>query len=474
MSLNGYREMCFVDMPFGKKTDLATGVEIDFDKIYHSAIKPAIEEIGLEPIRGDEELTGGIIHTTMFARLLLSEYVVADLTLANPNVFYELGIRHAAKPFTTVPIYANIHPLPFDVSMIRAIGYRLEKGILSDEAIQNLKSELMKRIQQAINGPPTNDSPLFELIPKFPVIELPHEVTDVFREQVQHNKEFHKRLDEAKSKPSNKERCMALWEIQKELGDLRKTQVSVLVDLMLSFRSVEAWEEMTNLCEAFPEYLKNNVFVCQQWAFSLNRRNKFGDRDKAISLLTKVIEKYGPDPETLGILGRIHKDRYREAKEKGDITALAALDDSISAYIMGFKSDPRDYYPGVNAVTLLIEKGNGEALKKAEQLVPLISFAVARRGGASSTNYWDLATTLELNCISSDWVSAIHILPKVLDKAEESWMPKTTLGNLTMLKQAYIHQGRNVEKLQYIIRQIDKHISLCETGRFSKGSQISF
>jgi hypothetical protein len=64
----------------------------------------------------------------MFARLLLAEFVVADLTLANPNVFYELGIRHAAKPFTTVPIYANVSALPFDVAPVRAVGYQLKKG----------------------------------------------------------------------------------------------------------------------------------------------------------------------------------------------------------------------------------------------------------------------------------------------------------------------------------------------------------
>ncbi len=44
----------------------------------------------------------------MFARLLLSEFVVADLTLANANVLYELEARYAAKPFTTVPILANV------------------------------------------------------------------------------------------------------------------------------------------------------------------------------------------------------------------------------------------------------------------------------------------------------------------------------------------------------------------------------
>lgn len=108
-----YRALCFVDMPFGKKPDLKSGVVVDFDQIYNTAIKPAIEECGLEALRGDEEHTGGIIHSAMFARLLLAEFVVADLTLANANVFYELGIRHAAKPFTTVPILSNISALPF-------------------------------------------------------------------------------------------------------------------------------------------------------------------------------------------------------------------------------------------------------------------------------------------------------------------------------------------------------------------------
>ena len=98
-------------MPFGQKSDLKSGVVVDFDQIYNEAIKPAIEQCGLEAHRGDEERTGGIIHNAMIARLLLLEFVVADPTLTNANVFYELRIRHAAKSFTTVPILANVSTL---------------------------------------------------------------------------------------------------------------------------------------------------------------------------------------------------------------------------------------------------------------------------------------------------------------------------------------------------------------------------
>ena len=73
-----FHALCFVDMPFGQKPDLKSGVLVDFDQIYNNAIKPAIEQCGLEPLRGDEESTGGIIHSAMFARLLLSEFVVVD------------------------------------------------------------------------------------------------------------------------------------------------------------------------------------------------------------------------------------------------------------------------------------------------------------------------------------------------------------------------------------------------------------
>src|SRR4029077_12828918 len=103
-----YRALCFVDMPFGQKPDLKSGVVVDFDQIYNEAIKPAIEDCDLEALRGDEEQTGGIIHSAMFARLLLAECAVPALASSTARLVHQLGIRDTAKPFTTVPIFANI------------------------------------------------------------------------------------------------------------------------------------------------------------------------------------------------------------------------------------------------------------------------------------------------------------------------------------------------------------------------------
>jgi hypothetical protein len=450
----GLRAVCFVDMPFGKKSDLASGVEVDFDHIYESAIRPAIVDCNLEPVRGDQERTGGIVHVPMFGRLLLSDYVVADLTLSNANVFYELGIRHTARPFTTVPIYATIHSLPFDVSLVRAIPYSLDNGKLTDEAAKNLRVDLSKRLEDAKRGAASTDSPLFQLIAKFPKIDLPHEVTEIFQDFVRHSEEFRKQLADARSLPSNEERLKALKAIEESLGDLQAAQSEILVDLMLSYRDVSAWDEMIRLSNGFHDALKSNVLVRQQRGLAFNRRNQPGDRDEAERILKTIEKEKGTDPETLGILGRVYKDRYKELKKGGKSWAVADLDNAIDAYTRGFESDPRDYYPGVNAITLLLEKGDADAMKEAARLQPLVTFAVARRGGANSSDYWDLATVLELSAIGSDWASAMRVLPKVLRYAKAGWMAETTRNNLLLLKAARERAGQTTPELDELIQQL--------------------
>ena len=98
MTSDSDRPLLFVAMPFGRKRDPSGLLEIDFDAIYNRAIIPAAAAADVEVIRADEERGGGLIHKPMYERLLLAEIVIADLTFANANVFYELGVRHAAKP----------------------------------------------------------------------------------------------------------------------------------------------------------------------------------------------------------------------------------------------------------------------------------------------------------------------------------------------------------------------------------------
>src|ERR1700692_4369269 len=108
------KPLVFVAMPFGLKWDVTHSFQIDFDHVYERGIKPAVDLEELEVIRADEEQGGGVIHLPMFERLLLAEIAIVDVTNQNANVFYELGIRHAARPRSTIIVAANEKRRPLD------------------------------------------------------------------------------------------------------------------------------------------------------------------------------------------------------------------------------------------------------------------------------------------------------------------------------------------------------------------------
>src|SRR2546427_5027337 len=119
------RPLCFVLMPFGQKPTSA-GAIVDFDAVFEDLIAPGVAAAGMEPIRADQELSGGIIHKPMFERLILCEFAVADLTTANANVFYELGVRHGVRPASTILLFAEgAGQPPFAVALLRALPYAL-------------------------------------------------------------------------------------------------------------------------------------------------------------------------------------------------------------------------------------------------------------------------------------------------------------------------------------------------------------
>lgn len=110
------RAECFIIMPFGvKHFPDGSGRTYNFDKVYRVIIQRAVREAGMTPIRADERLASALIHTDMFRDLRDRAVVLADLSLDNPNVFYELGIRHVMSSSGTILICRNGSTLPFDV-----------------------------------------------------------------------------------------------------------------------------------------------------------------------------------------------------------------------------------------------------------------------------------------------------------------------------------------------------------------------
>lgn len=147
---------CFVIMPFGKKTH--NNRTIDFDRVYADLIAPAVQAAGLRPIRADAIVKDNLIGRRMFDRLAHAPYVLADGSFLNPNVFYELGVRHALRRSGTLAIAeAATHP-PFDTKDLEFLPYVVgEDGAVAD--LETKRAQIVERLIAAQRNNET-DSPV--------------------------------------------------------------------------------------------------------------------------------------------------------------------------------------------------------------------------------------------------------------------------------------------------------------------------
>jgi tetratricopeptide (TPR) repeat protein len=421
--------LCFVLMPFGDKTD-AAGQIIKFDVVYEQIIRPAIEDAGMMPIRADEELTRGIIHKPMYERLILCDFAVADLTTANANVFYELGIRHAVRPGATVLLFAAGGRLPFDAAPLRSAPYDLsDSGVPTDAA--KARAGLAKQLNH-IREARDDDSPIFELLKPFPAA-IDHLKTNTLQDM----KDATRQEQELRAAKTPDE----LKAFETSLGALDGVETGVVVKLFLAYRDAKAWQAMIDLAAAMPEPLARTVMVREQLALALNRAGK---SEEAERVLKTLLAERGGSSETYGILGRIYKDRWQKAQNK--FLAKGELDRAIEAYMKGFESDWRDAYPGINAVTLMEVKNPPDP--RRTEILPIVRYAASRRVAAGNPDYWDYATLLEIAILGKNEDDASKNLGSALPIIRAKWEPETTLNNLRMISAA--RKERNEDEPAWI------------------------
>jgi hypothetical protein len=159
------RPHAFVAMPFGIKPG-ADGKPIDFNRVYHEYIAPALEMAGLESFRADKEIRAGDIRTDMFQELLVADLVVADLSIDNPNVWYELGVRHALRARGVVIVSGGQTPTAFDLYTDRKLRYGLKDGGPNPATIEDDKrklTDMVKATMESWHG--RKVSPVYNLMP---------------------------------------------------------------------------------------------------------------------------------------------------------------------------------------------------------------------------------------------------------------------------------------------------------------------
>lgn len=322
--MNKDNKICFIIMGFGKKTDYATNRPLDLDKTYKNIIKPAVENSNMICIRADEVLDSAIIDKSMYALIMKAELVIADISTYNPNVLYELGIRHAVKPYSTIIIKENGGVIPFDLSHNRIFEYEhLGNDIGTDESTRCIE-ELSKLIKEVLDTKKI-DSPLYDFLK----LTNPPLLNDVEYDEV---------IDELSRKEKN---VFAFVEKAKKYMEDSNEKNNRFLE------AAQMWAKVAQL-------VPNESYFVQQFAlctYKSKKPSEFSALCDALSIINELNPDSSNDTETLGIAGAICRRLYEYSKD------VTYLDRAIRYYKKGYDLNS-NHYNGENYAFCLDLKRN--------------------------------------------------------------------------------------------------------------------
>lgn len=319
---------CFVIIGFGIKSDLATGRKLNLDKTFENLIKPVFKSLSIDCFRAIDKNKAGIIDSFMYEWILQADIVLADISTLNANVIYELGVRHALRPYSTIIISENklMQDLPFDIDHTIIHQYEHLEDDIGHSEVLRFRKHLRKLIRSILDKPET-DSPVYT---------------------------FLKNLDAPKFKKISKKKVSKIIATPPSISDLVLPAEKALNE--------NNFGEAIAFFNAALMYDKESTYLKQRLALA-TYKEKPNDR-AVLKRAQRILEKLNPnettDPETLGLSGAINKRLYEISKDE------RYLDKAIWFYEKGFYIQ-QDYYTGINfafqlTVKATITRNSNEAI----------------------------------------------------------------------------------------------------------------
>jgi tetratricopeptide (TPR) repeat protein len=413
--------IAFLVMPFDTKptgrSEPNVPAEVDFDALWYRVYRPVLTEMGYEAVRADRDV-GALIISEMIQRLALADLVVADVSLPNANVYYEIGVRHAAKRIGCVLVAADWAKPVFDLAQLRQLRFPLPDGKIGEEAVAAAKAVLTEGLGPLIEG----SSPVFDAVEGFPVSDPSR--ASAFREQVAQLSAFNADVRAARLAPAAEKRAKAL-EVFERHGQKRAIQEAVALEILGLLRDLVGWKETLDYIESLPPNVARHPLVLEQRALALA---KSGDPAEAAGALQELIDMQGRTPERLGLLGGRYKELYRHATTEADRSRYLQL--AIDAYEQGMLLDLNSYYNASNLARLYRDRGEpGDAERGAEtQLVTMR--ACNRVIELGIADEWARPTLLGCAFDRRDVEGARRLLKDVQREGAGSWKLQTTMVDL--------------------------------------------
>ncbi|WP_210489338.1 TRAFs-binding domain-containing protein [Rufibacter aurantiacus] len=458
--------VCFVVMGFGKKTDFETGRVLDLDKSYRNMIKPAVEAAGLKCIRADEIVHSGIIDVPMYEQLLKADVVVADLSTSNKNALYELGIRHALRPYATVVIAEDgIKAFPFDINHVLIRQYHHLGEDIGFEEVMRFREQLTSAIKQIIEkNPRDKDSPVYTFLSGLTPPALAAAVQAKVQEAIDSNiqKSSKSFINEVGTKNNAESSCPLTNSthsmIMEQVDDAQKKGDWVTAKSLLSLvRQMKNGIIKDNHGHQGKESVKltEDCYILQRLALTTYKSKIPTEKDallEAQQLLTQLNPGTSNDTETLGLWGAVHKRLWETEKNS------SYLDEAIRAYERGFYIR-NDYYNGINFAFLLNLRA-AYTTELQEAIADFVQAQRVRKEVITICDQWlkdnpkpykakvpeDAITEYSKNCY---WVKATmgeafiglgaeingkQALDEAYALAPEAWMKQSTEEQMTKLR----------------------------------------
>lgn len=408
----------FIIRPFGKK-ESPDKVEINFDDVERLLINPALDRMRIHGRTTIEIMRAGNIREDMFNRLLTADLVIADISLHNPNVFYELGIRHAFRDKYTILLRSKASPVPFDLLTDRYLEYRQDNPADSID-------ELVNAIQQTLSAEKA-DSPVFQYLPhlkpedKAIFLAVPRE----FREAVERSKSKRQRGD------------LRLLAAEAEGFSWETEGLKIVARALDEIDSLhgakKTWETVQTL---IPDDLEANLALSSIY-------ERLDDYSKSEQALNRVFKITSLSREKLSEVHALHGDLLRSEWAQSwrnlddpPLVKKAALRSPLlgrafQAYWKGFRLDLNNYDAAINALALLIietslanempdlwkglfdegddESGELELRRRLKQIVQLKSTAALaldaerqRLDREDNTDFWFESSEAAFICLTSE------------------------------------------------------------------------
>ncbi len=160
---NDWEKICFYITPIG---DEGSEQRRHSDLFMSSLVQPALEELGLTVIRADQIGEPGMITSQILEYLKRSRLAIADLSYLNPNVFYEVALRHALR-LPVVQLIRKADRLPFDVNQARTLIFDTSDIYSLIPKIQTYKAEIATQARKALEDPESVGNPVSIFYPDF-------------------------------------------------------------------------------------------------------------------------------------------------------------------------------------------------------------------------------------------------------------------------------------------------------------------